>query len=152
MATYRLRIDEAACWGCLTCEVACKQENEIPIGLKIIRVGETEPSDPELHRNDYTFTVTLCRHCPDAPCAAACPVEAIKQREDGIVVLDETQCTGCQACVEACPYHAIAFDEKRDIALKCNLCVHRIEKGLVPACADNICPAHCIYFEVEGET
>jgi hypothetical protein len=21
-----------------------------------------------------------------------------------------------------------------------------VDQGLVPACADNICPAHCIYF------
>jgi hypothetical protein len=21
-----------------------------------------------------------------------------------------------------------------------------VDRGLVPACADNICPAHCIYF------
>jgi Fe-S-cluster-containing dehydrogenase component len=53
--------------------------------------------------------------------------------------------------MEACPYDAIAFDGDRDVALKCNLCFHRVDKGLVPACADNICPAHCIYFDYVGE-
>lgn len=26
------------------------------------------------------------------------------------------------------------------------MCVRRVENGLIPACADNVCPAHCIYF------
>ena len=147
METYRLWIDEAACWGCQACEVACKQENDIPVGVKVIRVGETEPADLDTHRHNYTYTVTLCRHCADAPCVAACPAEAIEKRPDGIVVLDEATCTGCGACVEACPYGAIAFNETADVAMKCNMCFHRVEKGLVPACADNICPSHCIYFE-----
>ena len=150
MKTYRLWIDDAACWGCQTCEVACKQENDIPIGLKIIKVKEVEPADLDAHRGDYTFHVAFCQHCEDAPCAAACPVEAIERRPDGVVILDSETCTGCQACIAACPYDAIAFDAEKNIAMKCNLCIHRIEQGLVPACADNICPAHCIYFEVGG--
>jgi len=150
MKTYRLWIDDAACWGCQACEVACKQENDIPVGLKIIRVGEIEPRD--LNEKDrYTFKVSFCQHCADAPCAAVCPVEAITRREDGVVILDSEKCTGCQACMDTCPYDAIAFNEASDIAMKCNLCFHRVDKGLVPACADNICPAHCIYFGTEEE-
>lgn len=53
---------------------------------------------------------------------------------------------GCQSCTEACPYDAIDFDEGKDIAWKCNLCNSRVDSGLIPACADNICLAHCIYF------
>jgi Fe-S-cluster-containing dehydrogenase component len=48
--------------------------------------------------------------------------------------------------MEACPYDAIRFDEEKGKALKCNLCHHRVDKGLIPACADNVCLAHCIYF------
>jgi len=29
---------------------------------------------------------------------------------------------------------------------KCNMCYHRVDNGLIPACADNVCLAHCIYF------
>ena len=49
-------------------------------------------------------------------------------------------------CIQACPYDAITFDEKSGIARKCNLCYDRVTNGLYPACADNICLAHCIYF------
>jgi Fe-S-cluster-containing dehydrogenase component len=62
------------------------------------------------------------------------------------VVLDENNCSGCRLCVEACVYHAIAFDEEKGIAQKCNLCHHRVDNGLVPACADHVCLAHCIHF------
>ena len=60
--------------------------------------------------------------------------------------LDEHECTGCRACIEACPYGAIGFDEMKAVAQKCNLCHHRVGKGLLPACADNVCLAHCIQF------
>jgi Fe-S-cluster-containing dehydrogenase component len=92
------------------------------------------------------FRVRVCRHCEDPPCAEVCPADAIRKRDDGIVILDEKVCTGCRACLEACPYGAIGFDEAQGIARKCNLCYERIDKGLLPACADNVCLGHCIYF------
>ncbi|MCL4538668.1 MAG: hypothetical protein M1378_03575 [Bacteroidetes bacterium] len=52
--------------------------------------------------------------------------------------------------MEACPYNAIRFDENNQKALKCNLCYHRVDRGLIPACADNVCLAHCIYFGDPG--
>jgi len=150
METYRLFIDEAACWGCQACEVACKQENDIPIGVKIIRVVEHGPKYVD-GKPDFSFGVVLCRQCEDAPCIDVCPETAIQRLENGIVYLDSKKCSGCRACMEACPYDAIAFDEERNVSMKCNLCLHRVEKGLVPACADNICPAHCITFGTADE-
>jgi len=145
MKTYALEIDHEACWGCKTCEVACKQENRAADGVKLIFVSEEGPGmiDGKL---DFVFRVNLCRHCDDPPCADACSEEAISKRSDGTVVMDYDLCTGCQLCIAACPYDAIEFDDDKSIAQKCNLCHHRIESGLIPACADNVCPAHCIYF------
>ena len=145
MTTYALIIEHESCWGCKTCEVACKQENRASNGIKLIRVWEDGP----LLRNgkpDFKFQVNVCRHCDDPPCAEVCPEEAILKRQDGIVVMDYGQCSGCGSCVDACPYDAITFDEEKGIAQKCNLCHHRVDKGLVPACADNVCLAHCITF------
>jgi len=57
------------------------------------------------------------------------------------------RCITCgSCCIQACPYDAIAFDEKSGKTQKCNLCYQRVTNGLYPACADNICLAHCIYF------
>ena len=145
MNKYALIIDHESCWGCKTCEVACKQEFNTPDGVRLITVSEQGPDiiDGKL---DVLFHVNLCRHCDDPPCAAACPEDAIHKRDDGIVVMDEDMCTGCRMCLEECPYDAIDFDEAGEIAQKCNLCHHRVDAGLLPACADRVCLAHCIYF------
>ena len=145
MEKYSLVIDHVACWGCKTCEVACKQELNTPEGAKLIYVVEDGPRVVE-GKPHFVYQVNVCRHCDDPPCVEACFEGAITKREDGIVVMNDEMCTGCQECIEACPYEAIAFDHEKVIALKCNLCHHRVDEGLVPACADNVCLAHCIYF------
>jgi len=145
MSTYKVSIDEHLCWGCKTCEVACKQENGAADGIKLISVHENGPKISD-DKPEFSFTVNLCRHCDDPPCAEACPDSAISTRQDGIVIMDYTMCSGCQACIEACPYDAIVFDDDKGIAQKCNLCHHRVDEGLIPACADNVCLAHCIHF------
>ncbi|MFC1798847.1 4Fe-4S dicluster domain-containing protein [Thermodesulfobacteriota bacterium] len=150
MSTYELIIDHESCWGCRTCEVACKQENHAPDGFRLIKVLEEGPwiinGKPE-----FTFRVSLCRHCEEPASVEVCPETAIMHRNDGIVVLDEEKCTGCGLCVDACPYDAIELDRDKDVVRKCNLCYHRVDNGLIPACADNICPGHCIYFGTPDE-
>jgi Fe-S-cluster-containing dehydrogenase component len=145
MTRFGISIDEQLCWGCRTCEVACKQENRTAEGVKLIAVREDGPRRID-DRSEFVFQVNLCRHCDEPPCADACPEAAISKKDDGIVVMDYDLCTGCQACIQECPYDAIAYDVDRNIAQKCNLCHHRVDQGLIPACADNVCPAHCINF------
>lgn len=151
MTRYALFIDEEACWGCRTCEVACKQEMNAPDGVSLIALVEDGPRFQE--GNPYfMYRLRLCRHCEDPPCAEACPEGAIQKRPDGIVLLQEEACSGCGICLEACPYGAVAFDPSINKAKKCNLCHHRVERGLLPACADNVCLAHCIHFLQEVGT
>ncbi|MFH0844552.1 MAG: 4Fe-4S dicluster domain-containing protein [Pseudomonadota bacterium] len=145
MKRHALVIDHELCWGCKTCEVACKQEFHVSEEVKLISVSEDGPR-VEGGKLTFLFHVNVCRHCDDPPCAVACPEDAISKRDDGIVVMDYDRCTGCQSCIEACPYHAIDFHKERNIARKCNLCHNRVDRGLIPACADNVCLAHCIHF------
>ena len=150
MKHFELVIDDELCWGCKTCEVACKQEHQTPEGIKLISVSENSRSSTG-DKSHGIFEVIRCYHCDAPPCVDVCPEEAIYKREDGIVVLDSEQCTGCASCMDSCPYGAIAFDDGTGTALKCNLCYNRLDNGLYPACADNVCLAHCIHLVVTTE-
>jgi len=32
---------------------------------------------------------------------------------------------GCKACIEACPFGAMQFNESQETAMKCDLCIER---------------------------
>lgn len=134
-------IDQTRCIGCHACTVACKSENDVPIGVtrtyvKAVDVG----TFPNARR---AFQVTRCNQCSDAPCVAACPTAAMFRRPDGIVDFDKAACIGCKACIAACPYDAIFINPEDHSAEKCNFCAHRIDGGLEPACVV-VCPTQAI--------
>ncbi len=134
-------IDQTRCIGCHACTTACKSENDVPLGVtrtfvKYVDVGVF----PHVRR---AFQVTRCNQCEDAPCVAACPTAAMFRRDDGIVDFDKTACIGCKACMAACPYDAIFINPDDHSAEKCNLCAHRLDIGLEPACAV-VCPVEAI--------
>jgi Fe-S-cluster-containing dehydrogenase component len=134
---YGFVLDQRRCIGCHACTVACKSENEVPIGdfrtwVKYTEVGEF----PAVRRH---FAVLRCNQCTAAPCVTICPVIALHKRPDGIVDLDKDVCIGCKACMQACPYDALYLNEDTGGAEKCHFCAHRIEQGLKPAC-EVVCP------------
>jgi Fe-S-cluster-containing dehydrogenase component len=134
-------IDHRKCIGCHACTVACKAENEVPLGnfrtwVKYVEKGKF----PQVRRH---FTVLRCNHCDAAPCVEICPVNALHKRPDAIVDLDRDLCIGCRACMQACPYDALYFHEDRGVAEKCHYCAHRTELGLEPACVI-VCPVEAI--------
>jgi phenylacetyl-CoA:acceptor oxidoreductase subunit 1 len=110
-------------------------------------------------------------HCAVPACVPVCPTGASRQRDDGIVWIDEGACVGCGYCAMACPYHARhlvestagyfgeptpdeaarARPERRGVMTKCTFCVERVDdglaRGLVPgvdADATPICAVACI--------
>ncbi len=110
-------IDPERCTGCRLCELVCA-------------VKHTGLSNPTRSRiriikwdNEGVYLPTHCRQCRDAPCMDACPEQAIyRDKADGVVMVDDDQCIGCQACVEACPFGAMGFDSDREQVFKCDLC------------------------------
>jgi Fe-S-cluster-containing dehydrogenase component len=138
---YGFVINQETCIGCHACTVACKAENDVPVGgfrtnVKYVEVGRF----PTVKRN---FLVQRCNQCTDAPCVTICPVNALKKRPDGIVDVDRDACIGCRACMQACPYDALYLNEDLGAVEKCHFCAHRIEKGLEPACV-TVCPVGAI--------
>jgi Fe-S-cluster-containing dehydrogenase component/formate-dependent nitrite reductase membrane component NrfD len=134
-------IDHSKCIGCHACTVACKSENDVPLGDFRTWVKYTEVGTfPEVRRS---FAVLRCNQCTDAPCIDICPVTALEKRADGIVDIDPEVCIGCKACTQGCPYDAIYLNDNTGTAEKCHFCAHRTEQGLAPACAV-VCPTEAI--------
>ena len=134
-------IDQRRCIGCHACTVACKQEQEVPLGVFRTWVKYIEKGAfPNTRRH---FTVLRCNHCDDAPCTKICPTTALFRRDDGIIDFDTSRCIGCKSCMQACPYDALYIDPVEHTAQKCNFCAHRVDAGLKPAC-EIVCPETAI--------
>ena len=81
--------------NCHRCRDACGARFELPrLDFSGQFFGSFESAD-------------VCRHCQwGAECVAACPEDAFRLNQDGHLIVTD-RCTGCGACVDACPYHAI---------------------------------------------
>jgi Fe-S-cluster-containing dehydrogenase component/formate-dependent nitrite reductase membrane component NrfD len=138
---YGFVIDQRRCIGCHACTVACKEENQVPLGVNRTWVKYIERGTfPDTRRY---FSVLRCNHCDNAPCVTICPTVALYRRADGIVDFDGERCIGCKSCMQACPYDALYIDPATQTAAKCHYCAHRVEVGLEPACVI-VCPVQAI--------
>jgi len=157
-------IDTSKCIGCRACQTACKQWNQLP-AEKTEFVGTYEnPAHfscstwtkvvfreyEENNRVNWMMAKQGCMHCTDAACKQACPTGAISHTEEGIVVIDEIKCIGCNYCAAVCPFHVIGFDRSTNRAKKCTFCYDRISNDMEPACAA-ACPTGAIVFGNQRE-
>lgn len=143
MTTFAWVIDQTSCIGCHACTTACKQENEVPLGVNRTWVKYVETGTfPQTRRQ---IAVLRCNHCAEPPCVEICPTSAMFRRPDGIVDFDTSRCIGCKACLQACPYDAIYIDPEEHVAEKCNFCAHRVDRGLLPSCVV-VCPTESLVF------
>jgi molybdopterin-containing oxidoreductase family iron-sulfur binding subunit len=156
---WGMLIDTAQCKeGCNDCVTACNKENGLPsvasaTSVQWIRKIELKESST----GRQVSLPMMCQHCEHPPCVDVCPTGASFKREDGIVLVDRHRCIGCRYCMMACPYKARSFvhepvtDQNPDVPRgkgcveSCTLCVHRIDAGLQPACADS-CTNKAILF------
>lgn len=141
--------NQRACIGCRTCQIACKDKNNLEVGMLFRRVETYETGTYPLART-YHLSAT-CNNCREPACVSACPVGAMYiDSEDGTTQHDDQKCIGCQYCVKACPYGVPQFDDELNISRKCDSCIGLREKGEDPACVAS-CVMRAIEFGVFDE-
>ena len=129
---YGMVIDPRSCLDCKACVVACKAENDVPLGASRNWVRHSLVGTfPKLQA---VIEPGQCNHCSEAPCVEVCPTGASHFAAGGTVQITREECIGCQLCMEACPYGARYYDEQSEKVDKCSFCWHRVERGLEPAC------------------
>ncbi|MBN1497666.1 MAG: 4Fe-4S dicluster domain-containing protein [Spirochaetes bacterium] len=165
-------VDTTKCSGCRACQVSCKQWNNLP-GEKTTFFGGPEYTNPAelsaitfnhvkffpVDRSNpekpvWTIMHKKCYHCEEANCMRVCPQHAIS-RVEGWVVIDQSLCIGCGACVNECVYnvpHILDEDVKRygaegiikkDKSYKCHACMENPRE--VPLCARH-CPTGALTY------
>jgi Fe-S-cluster-containing dehydrogenase component len=156
-----LRFDEKKCCGCKICEVACSEVHEgyaspvthrnrlilRPI-LQFMGVSALSANAPGYPQPLAAVTFGefsenyFCRQCISPECMDVCPENAISvAKKTGARVVDAEKCSGCGACVEACPFKMIELNPEDNTAFKCDLC------GGAPQCA-SWCPTGAITVKV----
>ena len=180
-----LVIDLDTCVGCHACATSCKEWNaggiagpltdeqpygKEPSGVWFNRVHSYEVEAETLLRPNPAPAGTQaaqpamtlhfprsCLHCETPACVTVCPTGAsYKRAADGIVLVDEDKCIGCQLCSWACPYGAREYSAVEGVMKKCTLCVDRIynenldESEREPACVQ-ACPTRARHFGDLGD-
>lgn len=134
--------DMNACIGCHTCQIACKDRNDLEVGILFRRLDSFESGEfPAPGWYHYSHT---CNHCENPACVASCPTGAMYVDDsDGSVQHDDELCIGCQACVKNCPYSVPQYIEEAKVVHKCDMCKDYTAAGENPVCVD-ACLMRCI--------
>ncbi|MBQ9954458.1 MAG: carboxypeptidase regulatory-like domain-containing protein [Eggerthellaceae bacterium] len=155
-------IDLKKCVGCHDCQIGCKDEHcgnswlpyadaQPETGQFWMKVNQTERG--RIPHVKVSYIPTMCNHCENAPCMKAAKNGAVYRREDDLVLIDPVKAKGQKKIVEACPYHAVFWNEKLNIPQKCTGCAHLLDGDhpvKVPRCMDN-CHVDAIIFGEESE-
>lgn len=108
------------CIGCHACSLACarlvhKKLSWDTAGIRIVSSGGLSTG----------FEAKSCLACNPAPCASACPTDALFQRRGGGVVVRKKLCIRCGECAPECPVDAIYLDDNTEpfVCIHCGQCV-----------------------------
>ena len=169
MTRLAIAINLDRCTGCNTCAMACKMQNNVPMGMAWNRVLNEECEFEVGVQGTYPHVSrahlpVACQHCENPACLRVCPTGATYKDDKGRVEIDYDKCIGCRMCMAACPYNARVFNwskperstganwgdgrvpvRPKGVAEKCTLCKERTDDGDVPMCVA-CCPARARIF------
>jgi Fe-S-cluster-containing dehydrogenase component len=156
MQKWNLIIDVAECTNCQLCTLAAMDEyvgNDWPgIAASMPRHGHrwidilqkergqvTGGATGQSPMIDIAYVPTLCNHCDNAPCLAK-GGDAVKKRDDGIVIIDPVNAKGRKDLVESCPYGHIWWNEELQLPQIWPFDAHLIDQGWQQTRGQQACP------------
>jgi len=85
------------------------------------------------------YLPVMCNHCDDAPCIRNA-ADAIRKRDEGIVIIDPVKSRGRKDIVESCPYGAIVWNDEQEVPQTWIFDAHLLDQGWqMPRC-QQACP------------
>ncbi|MEC4183543.1 4Fe-4S dicluster domain-containing protein [Adlercreutzia sp. R21] len=137
MAHKGFYFNQDKCMGCRTCQIACKDKNDLGLGIVYRAVNTFEVGTfPNVAAYQLSHT---CNHCESPACVANCPTGAMYiDDEDGTTQHDDEVCIGCETCVKSCPYEVPQYLPELKITGKCDACLSLRKNG-----EENMCVASC---------
>ena len=148
-AKWNLIVDISRCDNCRNCFLATKDEhvgNDFPgYAAAQPKHGHNWVDIRRQERGSYPvveahFMPVMCNHCDDAPCMKAAKNQAIRKRDDGIVIIDPEKSKGQKEIVDACPYGAVYWNEERQIPQAWIFDAHLLDDGWTKPRIEQSCP------------
>ena len=148
MDKWNLVIDVGRCENCHNCVIAARDEHvgndypgyAAPASLASeapIRILRRVQGQAPMVRT--TYLPVMCNHCDDAPCRRV-GGDAIRKRDDGIVVIDPVKAKGRRDIVGSCPYHAIVWNEEQQLPQTWIFDAHLLDAGWSHPRCQQVCP------------
>ena len=152
MKKWNMIIDVAECTNCQLCALSAMDEyvgNEWPgvaapmprhghswINILQKERGQVTAGSPMI---DIAYVPTMCNHCDNAPCLSK-GGDAVKKRDDGIVIIDPEKAKGRKDLVESCPYGHIWWNEERQLPQIWPFDAHLLDQGWEQTRGQQACP------------
>jgi Fe-S-cluster-containing dehydrogenase component len=148
MKKWNMIIDVAECTNCQLCVLSAMDEyvgNDWPgIAAPMPRHGHRWIDIKQKERGqapmiDIAYVPTMCNHCDNAPCVAK-GGEAVKKREDGIVIIDPEKAKGRKDLVDTCPYGHIWWNDELQLPQTWPFDAHLLDQGWQQTRGQQACP------------
>lgn len=152
MRKWNLIIDVQRCENCYNCVIAERDEhtgNDFPgyaapaaaVGDSPIRIlRRVQGSAPMV---EAAYLPVMCNHCDNAPCMRQAG-DAIRKRDDGVVIIDPAKAKGRRDIVDACPYGAIVWNEEQELPQNWIFDAHLLDQGWKQPRCQQVCPTDTI--------
>jgi Fe-S-cluster-containing dehydrogenase component len=148
MSKWNLIINVGRCTNCYNCVIAEQDEHvgndfpgyaapAAPQGDSTIRIRRRVQGAAPMVETDYL--PVMCNHCDNPPCKKV-GGDAIRKRDDGIVIIDPEKARGRRDIVKSCPYGAIVWNEEQQLPQAWIFDAHLLDADWSQPRCQQVCP------------